>query len=200
MPPCTACFSGCPLRRRPSRPSSPTRSRQPPQQPGSPESVHLADYPVYDARYSDEELEWKMAVVRRAVSMGRALALPAQPQDPPAPGRRPPGHPGRRANGPCSLRWRRSLRDELNVKEVIFRDDEEELVEYQAKANFRVLGKELGKDMKEGGGTNREADRAADREPAGRSRPGDRGRRPLRGAHQGQARYPRGSRRPASRS
>jgi isoleucyl-tRNA synthetase len=40
------------------------------------------------------------------------------------------------------------LRDELNVKRVAFREDEEDLVEYSAKANFRVLGKELGKDMK----------------------------------------------------
>jgi isoleucyl-tRNA synthetase len=40
------------------------------------------------------------------------------------------------------------VREELNVKAVIFRDNEEDLVEYQAKANFRVLGKELGKDMK----------------------------------------------------
>jgi isoleucyl-tRNA synthetase len=40
------------------------------------------------------------------------------------------------------------IREELNVKNVVFRDNEEELVEYEAKANFRVLGKELGKDMK----------------------------------------------------
>jgi isoleucyl-tRNA synthetase len=40
------------------------------------------------------------------------------------------------------------IREELNVKNVVFRDNEEDLVEYQAKANFRVLGKELGKDMK----------------------------------------------------
>jgi isoleucyl-tRNA synthetase len=40
------------------------------------------------------------------------------------------------------------IREELNVKKVNFRDNEEDLVEYQAKANFRVLGKELGKDMK----------------------------------------------------
>ena len=42
------------------------------------------------------------------------------------------------------------IREELNVKRVAFRDNEEELVEYSAKANFRVLGKELGKDMKAG--------------------------------------------------
>jgi len=35
------------------------------------------------------------------------------------------------------------------VKEVVFKADEEDLVEFRAKANFRVLGKELGKDMKE---------------------------------------------------
>jgi isoleucyl-tRNA synthetase len=40
------------------------------------------------------------------------------------------------------------IREELNVKELIFRDNEEDLVEYEVKANFRVLGKELGKDMK----------------------------------------------------
>ena len=40
------------------------------------------------------------------------------------------------------------IREELNVKMVIFRDNEEDLVEYTAKANFRVLGKILGKDMK----------------------------------------------------
>jgi len=40
------------------------------------------------------------------------------------------------------------IREELNVKELVFSDKEEDLVEYEVKANFRVLGKELGKDMK----------------------------------------------------
>jgi isoleucyl-tRNA synthetase len=40
------------------------------------------------------------------------------------------------------------IREELNVKELVFSDNEEDLVEYEVKANFRVLGKELGKDMK----------------------------------------------------
>jgi len=41
------------------------------------------------------------------------------------------------------------IREELNVKELIFGDNEEDLVVYEVKANFRALGKELGKDMKE---------------------------------------------------
>jgi isoleucyl-tRNA synthetase len=40
------------------------------------------------------------------------------------------------------------LAEELNVKDVVFRENEEDLVEYSAKANFKVLGKKLGKDMK----------------------------------------------------
>ena len=40
------------------------------------------------------------------------------------------------------------IKDELNVKSVVFRDNEDELVEFKAKANFRTLGKQLGKDMK----------------------------------------------------
>jgi isoleucyl-tRNA synthetase len=40
------------------------------------------------------------------------------------------------------------IREELNVKEIVFSDNEEALVEYEVKANFRLLGKELGKDMK----------------------------------------------------
>jgi isoleucyl-tRNA synthetase len=39
------------------------------------------------------------------------------------------------------------IREELNVKNVSFSDNEEDLVEYSVKANFRILGKELGKDM-----------------------------------------------------
>ena len=40
------------------------------------------------------------------------------------------------------------IKEELNIKEIVFRDNEEDLVVYSAKANFRTLGKILGKDMK----------------------------------------------------
>ena len=42
-----------------------------------------------------------------------------------------------------------SIKEELNVKKVVFHEREDELVEYKAKANFRVLGKELGPLMKQ---------------------------------------------------
>lgn len=41
------------------------------------------------------------------------------------------------------------ITEELNVKKVIFRENEEELVEYSVKPNYKILGKQFGKYMKE---------------------------------------------------
>ena len=114
---------------------------------GSPESVHLCDWPAYEGALRDEELERKMTSVRHAVSMGRALRVQNDVKI-----RQPLAalHIVTRdaAERAVLMEMEEILRDELNVKRVSFRDNEEELVEYSAKANFRVLGKELGKDMK----------------------------------------------------
>lgn len=114
-----------------------------------PLSVHLAKYPEYDERYRDEDLEWKMDAVRKAVTMGRSLRYQhnLKIRQPLASVQLVTRDARERA---VLLEMEELIRDELNVKEVVFRDDEEDLVEYQAKANFRVLGKELGKAMKEG--------------------------------------------------
>jgi isoleucyl-tRNA synthetase len=115
--------------------------------PGDPESVHLGDWPKYEASLRDEELERKMASVRHAVSMGRALRVQndAKIRQPLAAVYLVTRDSPERA---VLMEMEEILRDELNVKKVVFRANEEELVEYSAKANFRVLGKELGKDMK----------------------------------------------------
>jgi len=114
-----------------------------------PESIHLAMYPVYDERYRDEDLEFKMATVRKAVTMGRSLRYQhnLKIRQPLAAVNLVTRDAREKA---VLLEMEEIIREELNVKKVVFRDDEEDLVEYQAKANFRVLGKELGKDMKEG--------------------------------------------------
>jgi isoleucyl-tRNA synthetase len=115
--------------------------------PGEPESLHLCDWPEYDSRLRDEELERKMASVRHAVSMGRALRVQndAKIRQPLAAVHLVTRDEAERA---VLMEMEEILRDELNVKKVVFRANEEDLVEYSAKANFRVLGKELGKDMK----------------------------------------------------
>jgi len=114
---------------------------------GDPESVHLADYPQARQERRDPALEFRMAAVRRAVSLGRSLRsahnikvrqplqkaeLVTRNQD----------------EKNALLEMEEIIREELNVKELFFSGNEEDLVEYEVKANFRALGKELGKDMK----------------------------------------------------
>ncbi len=112
------------------------------------ESVHLEDYPVYNEKFHDEHLEFKMATVQKAISMGRSLRNQFNIKN-------------RQPLASVALVTRNeeekkvlaemldSIKEELNVKDVIFHEREDELVEYKAKANFKVLGKELGPLMKE---------------------------------------------------
>ena len=112
------------------------------------ESVHLEDYPVYNEKFHDEHLEFKMTTVQKAISMGRSLRNQFNIKN-------------RQPLASVALVTRNeeekkvlaemldSIKEELNVKDVIFHEREDELVEYKAKANFKVLGKELGPLMKE---------------------------------------------------
>jgi isoleucyl-tRNA synthetase len=115
--------------------------------PGEAESVHLLDFPKVREARRDPELEFKMAAVQRAVSMGRSLRSQynIKVRQPLSKVELVTRNPAEKA---VLLEMAEIIREELNVKNVSFRDNEAELVEYQAKANFRVLGKELGKDMK----------------------------------------------------
>ncbi|MCQ2377907.1 MAG: isoleucine--tRNA ligase [Victivallaceae bacterium] len=111
-----------------------------------PESVHLCDYPTPDD-CRDEKLEMQMRYTMLAVTQGRFLrtannlkvrqplarAILAAPD----------------AEIEAMLRETAPIiAEELNVKAVEFRSDEEELVKRSCKANFKTLGKKLGKDMK----------------------------------------------------
>ncbi|MDE5898348.1 MAG: isoleucine--tRNA ligase, partial [Treponemataceae bacterium] len=112
-----------------------------------PESVHLSDYPACKKAWRNERLEFKMAAVQRAVSTGRSLRNQFNLKN-----RQPLASVAlvtRDAEEKQALaEMEDSIREELNVKKVIFHEREDELVEYKAKANFRVLGKELGPLMK----------------------------------------------------
>ena len=116
-----------------------------------PESVHLCDYPVPNADWMNEELEFKMETVQKAVSMGHSLRNTFNLKN-----RQPLASVAlvtRNSNEKKVLaEMEDCIREELNVKEVIFHEREDELVEYKAKANFKVLGKELGPIMKQAAG------------------------------------------------
>ena len=111
------------------------------------ESVHLCDYPIYNEKWHNEELEFKMATVQKAVSMGRSLRNTFNLKN-----RQPLASVALVTRNENEKRvfaeMEDSIREELNVKKVEFHDREDELVEYKCKANFKVLGKELGPKMK----------------------------------------------------
>jgi len=112
-----------------------------------PVSVHHCDFPEFDAALHDGDLNTKMALVRQAVNMGRALRAERNIKN---------RQPLRRllivTRGEKEKIQLESLedliREELNVKEVAISLDESAFVTYKAKANFKLLGPRLGGKMK----------------------------------------------------
>ena len=113
-----------------------------------PESVHLCDYPEIDGSLRDVELENQMAHTITAVSLGRYLRIKREIKV------RQPLHKVIIITADKKVRMHLGetsdiIKEELNVKEVEFKVNEEELVDRHAKANFKQLGPRIGKDMKE---------------------------------------------------
>ncbi|MGI5168867.1 isoleucine--tRNA ligase [Spirillospora sp. CA-253888] len=111
---------------------------------GSPESVHLADWPAVDEALLDQKLTEQMALVRRLVELGRSARTASAVRTRQPLGRALVGAPGW-AVLPAELRGQ--IADELNV--VAFEDLSSiggDLVEYEVKPNFRELGKRYAKD------------------------------------------------------
>ena len=113
-----------------------------------PISVHLDYFPIVDKNLRDSELEARMDLVLAAVNMGRALRAKHQLKI-----RRPLQRLFLITRDPEAQRILNELDalllDELNIKELVLTENEEDLVGLSAQANFRVLGKRLGKRMKE---------------------------------------------------
>ncbi len=115
---------------------------------GEPESIHLCDYPVYDESLRDYDLEKKMSLAMKAISMGRSLRSSVNLKI-----RQPLCTLYIVDTDTSEIDVLKSMEDiiaeELNVKHVEFKQDEQSLLKYTAKANFKILGKKLGKNMKE---------------------------------------------------
>ena len=113
-----------------------------------PESVHLCDYPVYNAEERDERLEKEMSLTMKTIAMGRALRSSSNIKI-----RQPLSEfliVDRGEEERAILEANSAIiAEELNVKNVVIRSDESSIVTYSAKANFKVLGSRLGKSMKE---------------------------------------------------
>ena len=115
--------------------------------PDMPESVHLCDYPVPTPALRDAALNRRMARTMTAVSLGRHLRSQICLRV-----RQPLAKAILVAADPVAFAdleaMSEVIAEELNVKAVELSRDEEVLVRLGAKANFKVLGKKLGKRMK----------------------------------------------------
>jgi isoleucyl-tRNA synthetase len=111
------------------------------------QSVHYCNYPEAKEELLDPRLESSMTLIQKAVSLGRALRSRLDIKI------RQPLASITVVTKDISARETLSLygshiKDELNVKEVLFSEAEEQFVEKTIKPDFPKLGKRYGKDMK----------------------------------------------------
>lgn len=115
--------------------------------PNWPNSVHLTDFPKYNPKMRDEDLEAEMAAVQIVVGLGHSLRKEHKLKV-----RQPLAAVHIASADPHILHFledqKHLIADELNVKKVEFSLNETEWVSLKAKPNFRVLGKKVGKLMK----------------------------------------------------
>jgi isoleucyl-tRNA synthetase len=116
--------------------------------PQAPESVHLCDMPLADEERRDARLEEQMDLATRAVALGRALRAKHQLKT-----RQPLRRlfllsPDQKSRAELE-EMKDLIADELNIKEVVFVEDETRLSEVVYRPNFRALGPRFGRDMKE---------------------------------------------------
>lgn len=117
--------------------------------PNDPSSVHLATWPKVINSYLNKELEDQMALILQSVRLAHALRSSANIKN-----RIPLAKlyvVSRNADERATfIKMSEVLQEEVNVKSVVVESAEERLVDYTMKANFKILGKVLGKDMKVG--------------------------------------------------
>jgi isoleucyl-tRNA synthetase len=115
---------------------------------GAPESVHLASWPTFDASLIDPVLSSRMALVRRLVELGRSARSAASVRMRQPLRRALIGAPGFERL-PAELRAEIAAELNVAVLEVLGGSGPGasaavELVDYQVKPNFRVLGRRFG--------------------------------------------------------
>ncbi|WP_417553187.1 DUF5915 domain-containing protein [Marinomonas fungiae] len=112
-----------------------------------PESVHLCDYPTANAALKDEDLEASVARVQHILVMGRQLRNDLKIKLKTPLKSLTVLHKEAQVLNDIA-RLTNYIQTELNIKDVLFSQEESDYIDFYAKANFPVLGKRLGKQMK----------------------------------------------------
>jgi isoleucyl-tRNA synthetase len=110
-------------------------------------SVHLHDFPQTQKSLSNPTLVHQMALVRNVVEMGRQLRAKNDLKN-----RQPLASLSIVTRTPedkdLIQKMAGLILEELNIEELKFVEDESDLVSLSAKANFKTLGRKMGKNMK----------------------------------------------------
>ncbi|MCF0151548.1 MAG: isoleucine--tRNA ligase [Firmicutes bacterium] len=118
------------------------------------ESVHLALYPKADEALIDGQLEERMDIVRSAVTMGRGIREKTRIKV-----RQPLSQLLLDGKFEEKIGYMTDLiKEELNVKQVVFEQNMDEYLNYTLKPDFRAAGPVLGKNIKAFGATIAKAD------------------------------------------
>ena len=108
-------------------------------------SVHLEDFPKVDEELLSKDLEQRMELVRDICSLGRNAR-----EDAAIKVRQPLNFmilP--RVDEAVIEDFESIIKEELNIKEIVYKDDMTEYMDYIVKPNFKVVGKVFGPKMKD---------------------------------------------------
>ena len=110
------------------------------------ESVHLCDYPAADQAVIDRQLSQRMKRVREVVSLGRNARMGAKlkVRQPLAAIQIIPAAPSIREE---IAQYADLIKEELNVKEILFLENADEYISYQVSPDLKKLGPKLGKRL-----------------------------------------------------
>jgi isoleucyl-tRNA synthetase len=108
----------------------------------APESIHLCDFPTADASLIDKELEEAMDLALRIVAKGRACRNTANIKN-----RQPLSEMLVKVSEQLAGYYIDIIKDELNVKAVVFTDDVREYTSYTFKPQLRTVGPKYGKQL-----------------------------------------------------
>ena len=106
----------------------------------APESIHLCDFPEVYENWIDPKMEEDMADLLEIVVMGRAARNTANIKN-----RQPIGTMYVKSEFQLSEFYKEIIEDELNVKEVVFKDDIADFISYSFKPQMRTVGPKYGK-------------------------------------------------------
>ncbi|TYQ15063.1 UNVERIFIED_CONTAM: isoleucyl-tRNA synthetase [Acetivibrio alkalicellulosi] len=105
-----------------------------------PESVHLCEYPVADKEAIDTELEKNMDRVLKLVVMGRACRNASNIKN-----RQPISKMYVKASFDMDETYKELIKDELNLKDVLFTEDTSQFIKYKFKPQLKTVGPKYGK-------------------------------------------------------